>query len=126
MIAYLVTDLESPGRTVSDQDLRQLRKWAHNHIGVLHRAAQASSGVSAVEDCPPPRGSTSQIAGGAKKKAKTSAVLPCLVSLLQRRLFGHAAWLYRGVTVRRAGVLSCRQELFLLRRAVNWTPPVPS
>ena len=30
MIAYLVTELEVPGRAVSDQDLRQLRKWAHH------------------------------------------------------------------------------------------------
>ena len=63
MIAYLVTELEVSDRAVSDQDLRQLKKWAHNHSAVLRRAAQASSGVSAVEDCPPPRGSTSQIAG---------------------------------------------------------------
>jgi hypothetical protein len=41
---------------------------------VLRRAAHASSGVSAVEDCPPPRDNTSQIAGGAKKRAKATVV----------------------------------------------------
>ena len=55
MSAYLVTELDAPGRAVCAQNLRQLRKWAHNHSAVLRRAAQASSGGSAVEDCPPPR-----------------------------------------------------------------------
>ena len=30
MIAYLVTEMEVSGRAVSDQDIRQLKKWAHN------------------------------------------------------------------------------------------------
>ena len=30
MIAYLVTEIEVSGRAVSGQDLRQLKKWAHN------------------------------------------------------------------------------------------------
>jgi hypothetical protein len=75
MIAYLVTELDVSGRAVSDQDLCQLKKWAHNHSAVLCRAAQASSDASAVEDCLPHRGSASQIARGAKKRAKTSAVV---------------------------------------------------
>ena len=75
MIAYLVMELDVSGRAVSDQDLCQLKKWAHNHSAMLCRAAQASSDASAVEDCPPHRGSASQIARGAKKRAKTSAVV---------------------------------------------------
>ena len=72
MIAYLVTEMEVSGRAVSDQDLRQLKKWAHNQGAVLRRAAQASSDLS-VHNC---AGSTSQIARGAKKRAKkTSAVM---------------------------------------------------
>ena len=52
MVSYLVTEIEVSGRAVSDQNLRQLKKWAHYHSAVLRRAAQASSDMSAVEDHP--------------------------------------------------------------------------
>ena len=73
MTAYLVTELEAFGRAVSDQDLRQLRKWAHKYGAVLRRAAQATSGVSAVDGCPSPRDNTSNAAGRAKKRARSAA-----------------------------------------------------
>ena len=38
MISFLVTELEVSGRAVSDVDLRQLRKWAHNY-GAVQRCA---------------------------------------------------------------------------------------
>jgi hypothetical protein len=49
MIAYLVTELEVSRRAVTAQDLRQLKKWAHNHGAVLRRAAQVGSSTSAVK-----------------------------------------------------------------------------
>ena len=72
VIAYLVTELEVSRRAVTAQDLRQLKKWAHNHGAVLRRAAQAGSSASAVG---PPQGGASQIARGAKKRARTAAVV---------------------------------------------------
>jgi hypothetical protein len=61
IIAYLVTELEVSRRAVTAQDLRQLKKWAHNPGAVLRRAAQAGSSASAVGAGPPPQGSASQI-----------------------------------------------------------------
>ena len=48
MIVYLVTELEVSRRAVTAQDLRQLKKWAHNHSAVLRCAAQAGSSTSPV------------------------------------------------------------------------------
>ena len=75
MIAYLVTELEVSRRAVTAQDLRQLKKWAHNHSAVLRRATQAGSSASAVGTGPPPQGGASQIAQGAKKRARAAAVV---------------------------------------------------
>ena len=65
MISFLVTELEVSGRAVSDDDLRHLRKWAHNYGAVQRRAASSSSDVV-----------VSQSARGAKKRALAAAVEP--------------------------------------------------
>jgi hypothetical protein len=61
MIAYLVTELEVSRRTVTAQDLRQLKKCAHNHSAVLRRATQVGA-------------STSTVGAGAKKRARAEEV----------------------------------------------------
>ena len=75
MIAYLVTELEVSRRAVTAQDLRQLKKWAHNHSAVLRRAAQAGSSTSTVGTGLRPEGGASPIVRGAKKRARAEAVV---------------------------------------------------
>ena len=121
MIAYLVTEIEVSGRAVSVQDLRQIKKWAHNQGAVLRRAAQTSSDMSAIEDFPLPLGSTSQIARGAKKRAKTSAVVTGvgedrIHSVPVREHRGHAfliriGLLRRGILLKQVVVPPCRVVL---------------
>ncbi len=74
MIAYLVTELEVSRRAVTAQDLRQLKKWAHNHSAVL-RAAQAGSSTSTVGTGLRPKGGASPIVQGAKKRARAEVVV---------------------------------------------------
>ena len=68
MIAYFVTELEVSRRAVTAQDLRQLKKWAHNHGAVLHRAAQIGSSTSTVGTGLLLEGGASPIVRGANKK----------------------------------------------------------
>ncbi len=75
MIAYLVTELEVSRRAVTAQDLRQLKKWAHNHGAVLRRAAQVGSSTSTVGTGLLPEGGASLIARGAKKRARAEEVV---------------------------------------------------
>ncbi len=75
MIAYLVTELEVSRRAVTAQDLRQLKKWAHNHSAVLRRAAQAGSSTSTVGTGLRPEGGASPIVQGAKKRARAEVVV---------------------------------------------------
>jgi hypothetical protein len=60
MIAYLVTELEVSRRAVTAQDLRQLKKWAHNHSGTscytgwfeyVYGWNRSASGRRHVPDC---------------------------------------------------------------------------
>jgi hypothetical protein len=75
MIAYLVTELGVSRRAVTAQDLRQPKKWAHNHSAVLRRAAQAGSSTSTVGTGLRPEGGASPIVRGAKKRARAVAVV---------------------------------------------------
>ena len=71
MIAYLVTELEVSRRAVTAQDLRQLKKWAHNHGAVvLRRAAQVGSSTSTAGTGLRPDGGAAPIVRGAKKRAR--------------------------------------------------------
>ena len=75
MIAYLVTELEVSRRTVTAQDLRQLKKWAHSQGAVLRRAALAGSSTSTVGTGLRPGGGASLNVQGAKKRARAEEVV---------------------------------------------------
>jgi hypothetical protein len=75
MIAYLVTELEVSRRAVTAQDLRQLKRWAHNHGAVLRRAARVGSSTFTVKTGQLPQGGASLIARGAKKRARDEEVV---------------------------------------------------
>ena len=75
MIAYLVTELEVSRRAVTAQDLRQLKRWAHNHGAVLRRAAHVGSSTSTVRTGQLPEGGSSSFARGAKKRARAEEVV---------------------------------------------------
>ena len=74
MIAYLVTALEVSRRPVTAEDLRQLKRWAHNHGAVLRRAAPVGASTPTVGTDLLPDGSASLIVRGTKKRARAEEV----------------------------------------------------
>jgi hypothetical protein len=74
MIAYLVTALEVSRRPVTAEDLRQLKKWAHNHSAVLRRAAPVGASTPTVGTDLLPDGGASSIVRGTKKRARAEEV----------------------------------------------------
>jgi hypothetical protein len=74
MIAYLVTKLEVSRRPVTAQDLRQLKRWAHNHDAVLRRAAPVGASTPKVGTDMCQDGGASSIVRGAKKRARAEEV----------------------------------------------------
>jgi hypothetical protein len=92
MIAYLVTKLEVSRRAVTAQDLRQLKRWAHNHDAVLRRAAPVGAstptvGTDLCQDC------------GASKRWLLLSEGFRLAAFLCGRVRGHAFLIRMGLRI---------------------------